>query len=180
MNYSILEVEKEFVTVGLSSVFGREFSINSLGLSTTDAEVAINYILKHFDKEQSEIKDLETFGFGSWLIQFVYNGAYKELHELKSAHNGVNQYEFDLSDTMKFYNGQIAICNQHSVVPIFPLIGQKIPISKEIYHGSEVNGVRYDSESHMTGWYLTSNSYVGDISSLAVDHLYHLIKCDLI
>lgn len=176
VDYSILEVEGEFVTVGLSSFFGREFSISKKGLLKNDARIAVDYILNHFVSEQTKIKDLETFGFGSWLIQFVYEGVYIELHELKDVQNGINYYEFDLSQTIKYYNEQVTLCKEHNVIPVFPLIGQKVPMSKDIYVGSEVNGVRYNDEGHMTGWYLTSNSYNGDISTLSVDHLYHLIK----
>ena len=55
-------------------------------------------------------------------------------------------------------------------------IGQKVAVSKEVYEGSEVNAVRYNAPGHMTGWYLTSNSFNGDINTLQVDHLYHIIN----
>lgn len=174
--YSLIELEKEFVTQGLTDLTGKEFSINKKSLLKDDVEIIVNYIVKYVGEETKQIKDLETFGCGSWMIQFVFNGMYIELHELKNVIKGINYYEFDLTQTIGFYKEQLSLCMDNKVEPVIPLIGQKISVSKEIYEGREVNGVRYNAPNHMTGWYLTSNSFDGDINSLVVDHLYHILK----
>jgi hypothetical protein len=174
--YSLLELEKQFITQGINDLIGKEFSINKKSLSIEDVKIIIDYILNYIESEKKQIKNLETFGCGSWMIQFVFNGIYIELHELKDVIDGNNQYKFDLSKTITFFKQQANLCIEHKVKPFIPKIGQKIAVSKEIYDGSEANGVRYNAPEHMTGWYLTSNSYNGDIKSLMVDHLYHLLQ----
>lgn len=173
--YSLIESEKEFITQGLYDLIGKEFLINKKSLLKSDVEIIVDYIVKYIEEENKQIKDLETFGCGSWLIQFVFKDIYIELHELKNVVNGSNYYEFDLTQTIKLYKEQLHLCIDNKVEPVVPLIGQKIAVSKEIYEGREVNGVRYRAPSHMTGWYLTSNSFDGNVNSLIVDHLYHIL-----
>jgi hypothetical protein len=40
--------------------------------------------------------------------------------------------------------------------------------------GDAVQGVRYPSPEHMSGWWITTDRYDGDIRSLTQEHLYHL------
>lgn len=174
--YTLIELENIIVTQGLSTSIGKEFSINKNSYQLNDIKLLINFILDYLENEDKTIKDLETFGYGSWIFQFVFNGMYIELHELKTVENGINVYEFDLSNTINIFKEQTAFCLSKNATSDIPKLAQKIAISKEIYEGSEVNGVRYESPSHMSGWYLTSNSYNGDVKSLLVEHLYHILK----
>ena len=177
-DYSIIELSDNYLTQGFSGHFGAgiEFSVNKGNYSEKDIRMVIDHIMDYFTQTQTSISDGATFGCGSWLLKFVLNGSYIELHELKEVMNGNNLYAFDLSQTIQFLKGQLLLCSQYKETPNIPKLGQKIAVSKEIYQGSEINGVRYPSPDHMTGWYLTSNSYNGDINTLQVDHLYHLIK----
>ncbi len=175
-NYSIIELEQILVTNGIDQFIDKEISVNKGDYSINDVKLVIDHILDYIVTEKRELKHLETFGCGSWMIQFVVNGTYIELHELKSIHNNKNVYEFDLSNSIMFLKRQLELCTTHNVTPIIPLIGQKIAVSKEILEGSEINGVRYEAPSHMSGWYLTSNDYNGDVNTLSVIHLYHLLQ----
>ncbi len=49
-----------------------------------------------------------------------------------------------------------------------------IVISDGVFEGECVEGVRYPSPKHMTGWWLTTQKYNGDTSTLRVEHYYHL------
>ena len=40
--------------------------------------------------------------------------------------------------------------------------------------GQPTEGVRYPSPEHMSGWWLTTDLYDGDVRSLRVEHLYHV------
>jgi hypothetical protein len=43
-----------------------------------------------------------------------------------------------------------------------------------VLQGDVVQGVRYPSPEHMSGWWITTDRYDGDIRSLTQEHLYHL------
>ncbi|MBO9674159.1 MAG: hypothetical protein J7577_11985 [Sphingobacteriaceae bacterium] len=52
--------------------------------------------------------------------------------------------------------------------------GQQIVISKDIFDAQVIDAVRYLPPSHMTGWWLTSESFNGDVLTLETIHYYHL------
>ena len=177
LDYLIIELKTKYTTRGVAKLLGKEFVINKNEYSKDDVNLLVNYILNHFLSTKQKIVDGETFGCGSWLILFKHNSDNIELHELKIINNGENVYEFDVSFSVKFLKEQFELIKTHNIPSYnIPLIGQKIAVSKEIFLGSEVNGVRYSAPDHMTGWYLTSNSYNGDINTLKVDYLFSLLK----
>ena len=175
-NYSLIELNDIVVTQGLNDYLGKEISVLRGDYNLEDINLVLEIILDYVKLNDSKLKNGETIGIGSWMIKFSIDNVYIELHELKDVVKNSNVYEFDLKNTISFLKGQNDICSRYKVNLMFPLIGQKIAVSKEIYDGSEVNAVRYDAPSHMTGWYLTSNEFNGDVNTLIVDHLFHLLK----
>lgn len=56
-----------------------------------------------------------------------------------------------------------------------PLPDQKIAVSAGVLAGVQpVEGVRYPAPPHMSGWYLTTDQYSGNVRDLQIEHLYHL------
>jgi hypothetical protein len=51
-----------------------------------------------------------------------------------------------------------------------PKLGQLIVISDGVYEGLPVDGVRYRAPEHMTGWYLMTEKFTGDIETLRTEH----------
>ncbi|WP_299884231.1 hypothetical protein [uncultured Lacinutrix sp.] len=178
IEYSIIELKDSFVTLGLNDTTGKEFLINKGNYSNDDIKQVIDYILAYIKSSDIKINNKETISCGSWLIQFIYDNTYIKLYELKdvNSNTGENIFEFDLSITIDLYKRQFELCKLESVEPLIPRINQKIAISNNIYEGAEVNGVRYEAPEHMSGWYLTSNDYNGDINTLSVDYLFYIIK----
>jgi hypothetical protein len=42
------------------------------------------------------------------------------------------------------------------------------------FGGEPVQGVRYPSPEHMSGWWITTDRYNGDVATLKTLHAYHL------
>lgn len=175
-DYSFIEIDKMFVTNNLEQSIGREFSVNKGEYTLDDIKSIFDYILNYRETTGNEIKDGEIFGYGIWLIKFVFNEVYIELHELKDVINDKNIFGPGLDLCITLNKSQIKLCEENGLNPSIPKLAQKIAVSKDIFNGSEVNGVRYDAPEHMSGWYLTSNSYNGDVNTLLVDSLFYLIK----
>ncbi|NRB25796.1 hypothetical protein [Shewanella sp.] len=51
-----------------------------------------------------------------------------------------------------------------------------VVISKGVYEGHPVEGVRYPAPEHMSGWWLTTDLYNGDTDSLKTVHFSHIIE----
>ncbi len=45
-----------------------------------------------------------------------------------------------------------------------------------VVEGDAVEGVRYPSPEHMSGWWITTDRYDGDSKSLTLHHLHHLVE----
>ena len=69
-------------------------------------------------------------------------------------------------------------CCEHfdaQYAPIEP--NQLVAISSGIYEGTvPLEGVRYPSPEHMSGWYLTTDDYDGNIDSLITVHFSHIVE----
>ncbi len=54
----------------------------------------------------------------------------------------------------------------------FPLENEQlVVVSDGVYQGDAVDGVRYQSPKHMTGWWITTDRYNGDVDSVWFDEV---------
>lgn len=69
-------------------------------------------------------------------------------------------------------------CCQHYEAEYCPVeAAQLVAISKGVLEGRRpVEGVRYPSPKHMSGWWLTTDEYDGDIDSIVTVHFEHIIE----
>jgi hypothetical protein len=49
-----------------------------------------------------------------------------------------------------------------------------VVVSDGVLESEPVEAVRYPSPEHMSGWWITTDRYNGDVQSLRTHHLYHL------
>jgi hypothetical protein len=76
---------------------------------------------------------------------------------------------------LNYWVQQSEVCRELDTEFMPPYLDQKVASSVGVLEGElPVSGVRYEAPSHMSGWYLTTESYSGDVRDLRVDHLYHL------
>lgn len=114
----------------------------------------------------------ETFGYGYWLIRF---------DSAASGRLSISEYAADASRfisgadlTLRYWREQHQVCERLGAPFSTPRADQLIAISAGVYEGDSVQGVRYHAPDHMSGWYVTTNRFDGDMSTLVIDHLYHL------
>ncbi len=55
-----------------------------------------------------------------------------------------------------------------------PRADQLVAVSAGVMEGDAVQGVRYPSPRHMSGWWLSTNQYDGSDQSMANQHCYHV------
>lgn len=71
---------------------------------------------------------------------------------------------------------QIEICKQFNVKPAPPADNQLFVVSEGVFEGDALEGVRYPSPKHMSGWWLTTDKYNGDSKTLRTEHIIHLLE----
>lgn len=71
---------------------------------------------------------------------------------------------------------QQALCVRYGATFTPPTAEQMCAISDGVYEGDPVQGVRYEAPAHMSGWYLTTERYNGDHTTLLVEHIAHVVE----
>jgi hypothetical protein len=120
------------------------------------------------------IRPEETIGYGYWITKAVVNdGGDLEFWEYTP---DASHYVPGVSNTLRYWRDQHQVCELASSVFAPPQADQMIVISDGVYEGENVQGVRYPSPPHMSGWWLTTDRYDGNVDSLKTVHLYHLTE----
>ena len=71
---------------------------------------------------------------------------------------------------------QRAVCARHGAPFTASRPDQLCAVSDGVYEGDAVQAVRYPAPSHMSGWYITTDRYNGDHTTLKVEHIAHLME----
>lgn len=81
----------------------------------------------------------------------------------------INNYEDFKKEELKKFNLQ-------SINFYLPTEDQLVVISDGVLEGELVEGVRYFSPKHMSGWWLTTEKYNGNIDTLHTEHFQHCFE----
>jgi len=69
---------------------------------------------------------------------------------------------------------------QHYKVNFCPIkTNQLVVISEGVYEGLPIEGIRYPSPEHMSGWWLITDQYDDNIQSLKTVHFQHILDTRL-
>jgi len=146
-------------------------SIDDPELSNS-AEVFLEFVSRYLLMENVFLKSGETFPYGYWLTKFILaeDGFLHAFEYTKDA----TEFVPGISLTLRYWIDQHKICDdlQTTFAPIRP--DRKVVISEGVLEGDDVEGVRYPSPQHMSGWWMTTDRYDGNIKSLKILHLYHV------
>lgn len=121
-----------------------------------------------------QLKSEEVIAYGSWLIKLT-----------PAAPGLLMAAEFDaqtasfipgVSSAVECWEVQHQLCERLGARFAPSRLDQLVVISDGVLNSKEpVQGVRYPSPAHMSGWWITSNRYNGDTASLQTTHTYHVV-----
>lgn len=83
-------------------------------------------------------------------------------------------FVFGVNASVSYWRDQHQICQKVGAAFSPPRLDQLVVISDGVYEGDEVEGVRYPSPDHMSGWWLTTDRFNGDTSTLKTVHAHHV------
>jgi len=136
------------------------------------AEDFLNYVSHYVTTSGKRINPGETMPYGYWLVKF--EGAGRNTLETW-------EYKADASDFVKganltlcYWRDQHIICKLHEAEFRPPRPDKLTVVSDGVLEGAPVEGVRYPSPDHMSGWWITTDQYNGDIKTLKHQHTYHV------
>jgi hypothetical protein len=136
-----------------------------------DGEELLQTIADYVVGTGKRLRAGETFGYGYWLVRFERANGRLGLSE--STADGAG-FQDGVVLTLRYWREQHRVCDAGGIRFSPPRPDQMAAISAGVYEGEPVQGVRYPAPPHMSGWYLTTSRYDGDIASLEVEHLHHV------
>jgi len=160
-------------TAGLSAAGQSEIRVEVFDPELIgEAEEFLNYVSHYVTTSQKRISPGETMAYGYWLVKF---------HSANQDVLDTWEYKPDASDftkganlTLRYWRDQHIICKLHDAEFKPPRPDKLTVISAGVLEGAPVEGVRYPSPDHMSGWWITTDQYNGDIKTLKHQHTYHV------
>lgn len=152
--------------------------IPELRVSTADATLAderrrlLEHIADYAVSSNVVLKPEETLAFGYWIVKFR-TGSSGDL-EIWEYNAGATQYVRGAQLTLTYWRQQHAVCERFEAAFTPPRPDQLVVLSDGVMEGRAVQAVRYVSPHHMSGWWITTDLYDGNIQSLRREHMYHL------
>ncbi|MGO4389675.1 hypothetical protein AB4Y85_19325 [Microvirga sp. 2YAF29] len=114
----------------------------------------------------------ETVAYGYWLTKVIKDeNQYMSFWEYNPQ---ATEFIYGIERTLTYWRSQHEICSQAGAAFAPPRADQMIVISDGVYDGDDVEGVRYPSPEHMSGWWFTADRYNDDISTLQTVHAHHI------
>lgn len=160
-------------TEGLKASGHLEISIDVEADLAEEAERFLEFASNYLLSSGKQIKPGETMTYGYWLVKFqgTDQGEHLETWEY-SADASTFVKGGDL--TLGYWRDQHFICDQHKA-PFSPPRPDKLTVvSAGVLEGLPVQGIRYPSPDHMSGWWITTDLYDGNTKSLRREHTYHV------
>jgi len=155
---------------------GCSYEISATVFSVSFSEACADFVRTMADYMLSghEIKHDETVAYGYWLTKGkILDDRHLNFFEYNPE---ATEFIFGIENTLRYWCSQTTLCSREGAKFEAPRPDQMVAISDGVYEGDAVEGVRYGSPPHMSGWWLTTNRFDGDIKSLKVVHLFHLTE----
>jgi len=160
-------------TVGLASEGHSELRAEVLDPELMgEAEEFLNYVTHYVTTSGKRIGSGETMAYGYWLVKFERaDDNTLETWEYKADASG---FVKGANLTLRYWRDQHIACKLHEAAFTPPRPDKLTVVSAGVLEGAPVEGVRYPSPDHMSGWWITTDQYNGDIKTLKHEHTYHV------
>jgi hypothetical protein len=136
-----------------------------------EAKSFMRYVLAYLESTSRRIQADETFLYGYWSTKFVRQGTHLAAWEHDALCAG---FRAGITLAVTYWKEQHRTCESVGTMFLPPRAHQLVVVSDGVFQGESVQGVRYPSPEHMSGWWITTDRYDGRAESLKTEHLYHL------
>lgn len=161
-----------FRTAGLSAL-----GMPDIRLSLADAALAdeatrfLEFVIEYLRQSPRRLHPGDTLAYGYWVLKFVPAGAYVEVWESDSTGS---EFVPGADRTLRYWSDQHQVCERYHAPFAPPRPDQLTVVDEGTLRGLPVQGVRYVSPDHMSGWWITTDAYDGNVSTLRHEHSSHI------
>lgn len=161
-----------YYTENLKEYIDKEIKIKIGKFEEKEYIDILKYFIDYALNENPQILDLQTISYYSWLLQFIDNKqGYYDLYEVTEDGEGFRE---GCDTAILIIGKQSKVCLKYKEITNFPNFGQNIVISKGVYEGKDIEGIRYESPKHMCGWWLITDDYDDNVNSLMNVNYYKI------
>lgn len=159
-------------TEGLDELRHPELVVSIMDDSLRQEAEEFLFFLCNYIEQGNKLRPNETLAYGYWLTKFQL----RDNRSLETWEYNADATEFvaGASLALRYWREQHEICRKYGADFHPPRPDMLTVVSKGVLDGLPVQGVRYPSPEHMSGWWITTNLYDGDVNSLQHEHTYHI------
>lgn len=163
-----------FVTVGLAELGQIEISASVNSTELVHGCIGfLKYVAKYVQTANRLINQNESMAYGYWLTKFHLQDSVLVAFE----HNDdASSFVEGVSRAVLAWESQHAVCLRAGATFDPPRPDKKVAISAGVLEGEPVEAVRYSSPDHMSGWWITTDRFDGDVSNLSVVPMIDVTK----
>lgn len=159
-------------TSGLASAAHPELRVSVADAALLgECEAFLGFVLAYL-RRGARLRAEETLAYGYWLTKFRAAG--DGLLEAWEYSADATEFVPGVTLALGYWRDQHEVCDRYAAEFTPPRPDQLVVVSDGVLEGDAVQGVRYRSPEHMSGWWITTDRYNGDTKSLRREHLYHL------
>jgi len=137
-----------------------------------EAEAFLRYVIDYLMTHNATLTHGQTLMYGYWLTKFIKRGDILETWEYKA---DATEFVPGVTLAATYWRDQHRTCTRLRADFNPPRPDRLVVISAGVLEGdSDVQGVRYPSPEHMSGWWLTTSRFDGNIETLRTTHAYHV------
>lgn len=132
------------------------------------------FFLSNYIEQGNILQPSETMAYGYWLLKFQSRD--EKTLETWEYNDEATKFVGGTSRTLRYWKDQHEVCRRFGAEFQPPRPDKLTVVSKGVLEGRAVQGVRYPSPDHMSGWWITTDQYDGDTKSLKQEHTYHVTR----
>jgi hypothetical protein len=137
-----------------------------------EAEAFLCYVTEYLRASDAVIRPAETLRYGYWLTKFVEADDSLEAWEYNA---DATEFVPGVTLAATYWRDQHRTCGRLQAEFQPPRPDSLVVISEGVLEGDrDVQGIRYPSPEHMSGWWLTTSRFDGNPKSLKTTHAYHV------
>jgi hypothetical protein len=140
-------------------------------IKMSDAENFLRYVAAYVEQSGHRILPGETFPYGYWLVKFRTGRRSLDVWEYDS---NATDFVRGASLTLRYWREQHEVCDRYQASFLPPRPDRLTVVDEGVLQGLPVQAVRYPSPEHMSGWWITTDAYNGEVSTLRREHTYHV------
>lgn len=168
--------DRKVTTHGVSALGLCDFSVQVKSDDLlSEAESFVRHLVEYQLQAGTSILPNQTVAHGYWTTKFVpRHQGHMDVWEVKSEKES-HLFVLGVERCLRYWAEQKQLCSSVGASFAPPHASDFAAVSKGVLEGGMLlEGVRYPARHGQSGWYLTTDLYNGDSSTLKVMHLEHV------